>query len=237
MNSISPQVNPLLFFKTPKALSKQLVQLSLKNKQWMRLAKEFERKPLNLTLENEKFQMLDGESIIEKRKILKKTPLYAKIFSPFIGKEYRERMTHLSEGLFELMQSGSPVILDDKQLLAEQKARVDAWKNGLPKPQTCTIEEDLDTPLIVSLFLGNLHNFTSIENILATLDLNFTGNKADRIILLGKVLDTIGLKTLQDCQDKGISDNASANQYLVQNKKNFKQMILKNHGNVITAIE
>jgi hypothetical protein len=235
MNPISIQANPLLFFQNPKALSKQLQLLGVSRKQWARLAKEFERKPLNLTLENGKFQMLDGASIVEKRDILKKPTLYSRILKPFLTRKYRERMENLAAGCFELMQNGSTLILDHQQILADQKARVDEWKKILPQPDM-TFEEDLDTLLVASVFLGNLQSFLSIENCLAKIDLKFTGNTADRTLVLGRVLATIGLKTLQDCKDKGIQDNFTADRYLEQNKKNFKQLILKNHGSVIKAV-
>jgi hypothetical protein len=244
---ISGPTNPLLFFKNSQALGKQIKDLSLIDKQWGRLAKEFERKPLNLTLEDEKFQMLDGLSIVEKRDLLKKAPLYTKIFSCFFSKKYRERMQTLAEGLFELMQSGSQVILDEEQVIAEQKRRLEEWKaianaqkpiSGSTKNITPSINEDLDTPLIESLFLGNLQSFLSMENLLAKLgDLKFTGKPADKAIHLGQLFKTIGLNTLQDCKDKGIQDNFTADQYLEKNKKNFKQLILNNHGNVIHGIK
>lgn len=236
MNSVSS--NPLLFFRTPQALSKQILVLSLANRRWAYFAKEFQKKPLNMTFENEKFQMLDGVSVFEKRAILKTAPLYTKLLIFFVSKKYKERIENLAKGLFELMQSGFQIALDEEQILADQKARMANWKANAQKPvvNSPVQQEELDTPLVMSLFLGNFHNLLSIENLLAKIQLKFTGNKDDRGIYLGKVLETIGLATLKDCRDKGIKDNSTADQYLEKNLKNFKQLILKNHGNVIKEI-
>lgn len=232
------QANPLLFFKNPQRLGKHLQQLGVVKKQWVILAKEFEKKPLNFTLEDDKFQMLDGLSIIEKRKILNQPPWYAKILKIFFSKTYKQRMENLAEGCFELMQSGCTFILDEETIVADQRRKVEEWKKAhrVEKPSSPSEEEDPQTPLVVSLFLGNLHGLLSIENLLAKLELEFMGNKADRTKILGNVFETIGLKTLQDCKNKGILENLSADQYLQQNKKKLKELILKNHGNVIKKV-
>lgn len=106
MPSISLKTQTIL--SSPKALSHQLKHLGLTDKQWVRLAKEFENNPGFVTIEDGKIQTLDRKIVIEKKDLIRKpffgSGLVAFFLKAMQGKKYRQRMDNLAIGFLDLIQ-------------------------------------------------------------------------------------------------------------------------------------
>lgn len=91
--------------------------------------------------------------------------------------------------------------------------------------------------LINSLGFGSL-NIPYIQNLLSFIDRNlkYVGLEGGKVHCLDKVLHTIGLGTVGDCQRKGVVNASTLRHYLHANRLKFKNLILQKHGNVIKEI-